>query len=148
MLQPAKFEVLQLVCERRKRLGLMAIFQALRRRSRAQRKAGVRGRQPPTTTEEISSARQVSEVHKQFAASNFNTRRRPPDDRGGGGEPPARRPRANDAEANTTAAATAVVGAPAIGRNVRPRPNQRTNEGEAASAGPPRTDVIVNCTIS
>ena len=75
-------------------------------------------------------------------------RRRPPEDRGGGGEPPARRPRANDAEVNTTAAATAVFGAPAIGRNVRPRPNQRTNEGEAVSAGPPRTDVIVNCTIS
>ena len=31
-------------------------------------------------------------------------RRRPPEDRGGGGEPPARRPRANDAEANTTLA--------------------------------------------
>ena len=26
MLQPAKFEILQLVCERRKRLGLMAMF--------------------------------------------------------------------------------------------------------------------------
>ena len=91
MLQPAKYEDLQLVCERRKRLGLTAMFprhglfalgafilmlegclamdeasplvavavpalfgvaavsKPSAGASRAQREAGVRGRQPPTT---------------------------------------------------------------------------------------------------
>ena len=45
---------------------------ALCRRSRAQRKGGLGGRQSPTSTKEISSSRQVSEVHKHLAASNID----------------------------------------------------------------------------
>ena len=157
MLQPAKFEVLQLVCERRKRLGLMAIFPrnglfALGAFILMLEGCLAMDEASPLVAAAVPALFGVAAVAVGAAelgpGGRISGSRRPPDDRGGGGEPPARRPRANDAEANTTAAATAVVGTPAIGRNVRPRPKQRTNEGEAASAGPPRTDVIVNCTIS
>ena len=157
MLQPAKYEDLQLVCERRKRLGLMAMFPrhglfALGAFILMLEGCLAMDEASPLVAVAVPALFGVAAVAVGAAelgpGGRIPGRRRPPEDRGGGGEPPARRPRANDAEANTTAAATAVVGAPAIGRNVRPRPNQRTNEGEAASAGPPRTDVIVNCTIS
>ena len=101
MLHSAKFEVLQLVCERRKRLGLMAMFPrhglfALGAFILMLEGCLAMDEASPLVAAAVPALFGVAAVAVGAAelgpGGRIPGRRRPPEDRGGGGEPPVRRP--------------------------------------------------------